>query len=70
MSEDRAPYELPTFPVHGWDAGTGKGAVLLRFIYQPGPGEQPTQALMHTMTPAQARELARDLLNAAHDAER
>lgn len=70
MSEDRAAYEIPTFPVHGWDAGTGKGAVLLRFIYQSGPGEPTSQALLHSMTPAQSRELARDLLNAAHDAER
>jgi hypothetical protein len=29
-----------------------------------------TQALLHALTPEQARELARDLLNAADDAER
>lgn len=65
MSETRPEAQSPLFPLAGPDVGRSKvnaGAVLLRLLYQGSPREtEPTGALLHSLTPEQARELAREL---------
>ena len=59
--------QKPTYPVAGWDAGYSKlwRAVALRLLSESAGESEPYEGLMYAMTPEQARELARDLLNSA-----
>lgn len=75
MPEQRPEHQIPLFPIAGWDVGASvpKRVVLLRLLYQATDdtmGGPPRPALMHAMTPAQARELAIALLNQSQAMDR
>lgn len=54
--------DIPTFPLAGWDIGTGPGCILLRVLYLRDPEDStPAAGLLHPMTAEQAGELARAL---------
>lgn len=66
--------ELPLFPLVGWDIGSSpsRSAVFLRLLYLVGPDEDsnaPHIALLHCLSPGQARSLAAELLTAAQQSD-
>jgi hypothetical protein len=67
--------QMPVFPVAGWETGqsVSSGCVLLRVLYLANAADNPAQpytALLHSLTPMQARTLAVDLLDGAEKALR
>ena len=67
MSEPRPTYEVPLYPVAGWETGSSERQrfVLLRVLYLATPEDNPQSphgALLHSLTPRQARALALELL--------